>query len=569
MRAQGERILTALRDHARAEAAPAAVGGADPAAGIIQVLDDAGSALAQAFDPEWGGFGDAPKFPRPVTLALLARLQAHLPRDPQTGADGMKDYAREMLLSTLDHMAAGGMYDHLGGGFHRYSVDRFWHVPHFEKMLYDQAQLIVAYLEGYQISRRPEYAEVARAVLDYVGRDLSSPEGGFFCAEDADSLLAAGQPEHAEGAFYVWTKAEIVRALTPEEAEVFCTLYGVQEEGNAPAGSDPQGEFTGKNILFVHPPFADRTRTPPGTADRLASARAKLLQRRNERPRPHLDDKIVTAWNGLMISALARAGSVLGDPAYVRQARRCADFMRQHLYDENSGSLRRSYREGAAAVEGFAEDYAFLIQGLLDLFAAGFDAAHLDWAEQLQAKQDELFYDHAAGGYFSASERDPSVLLRIKEDHDGAEPSASAVSALNLARLAALTDRDEWRQRALACTRAFGTAANPQRGAHSMPLMLAAVDALSRPHRQVVIAGPLDAADTRAFLAAVGKAYLPDTTVWLADGGSSQKALAGRMPYLENVAAQNGRATAYLCENGACQLPTHEPEELLRRISSN
>ena len=567
--AQGERIIDALRDHTRPEAPPAAAGAADPAPGIAQVLDDAGSALAQAFDPEWGGFGDAPKFPRPVTLALLARIQAHLPRDPRTGADGMKDYARDMLLSTLDHMAAGGMCDHLGGGFHRYSVDRFWHVPHFEKMLYDQAQLIVAYLEGYQISGRPEYAEVARAVLEYVGRDLASPEGGFFCAEDADSLLAAGQPEHAEGAFYVWTRAEIVRALAPEEAEVFCTLYGVTAEGNAPAGSDPQGEFTGKNILFVHPPFADRTRTPPGTAERLASARAKLLELRTHRPRPHLDDKIVTAWNGLMISALARAGSALGHPEYVQQARRCAGFIRQHLYDADSGILRRSYREGAAAVEGFAEDYAFLIQGLLDLFAAGFDAAHLEWAGQLQAKQDELFHDHAAGGYFSASERDPSVLLRIKEDHDGAEPSASAVSALNLTRLAALTDRDAWRQQALACTRAFGTAANPQRGAHSMPLMLAAVDALSRPHRQIVIAGRLDDAGTRAFLAAIGKTYLPDTTVLLADGGSGQSALARRMPYLEHVVMQDGRATAYLCENGACQLPTHDPEELLRRIGSD
>ena len=567
--AQGERIIKALRDHTRSEATPAPAGRTGPTTGILQVLDDAGSALAQAFDPEWGGFGDAPKFPRPVTLALLARIQAHLPRDPQTGADGMKDHARGMLLSTLDHMAAGGMYDHLGGGFHRYSVDRRWHVPHFEKMLYDQAQLIVAYLEGYQISGRPEYAEVARATLAYVRRDLASPEGGFFCAEDADSLLATGRPEHAEGAFYVWTQAEIVRALTPEESAAFCVFYGVQAAGNAPAGSDPQGEFTGKNILFVHPPFADRTRTPPGTAERLARARAKLLQRRNERPRPHLDDKIVTAWNGLMISALARAAGTLGDPAYLQQARRCAGFIRQHLYDADSGILRRSYREGAAAVEGFAEDYAFLIQGLLDLFAAGFDAAHLEWAERLQARQDELFYDRAGGGYFSASERDPSVLLRIKEDHDGAEPSARAVSALNLARLAALTDRNELRQRALACTRAFGTAAHPQRGAHSMPLMLAAVDALSRPHRQIVIAGRPDAADTQKFLAAIGRTYLPDTTELRADGGDGQRALAGRMPYLANVSMQDGRATAYLCEHGACQLPTHDPEELLRRMKSD
>ena len=557
--AQGDRILTALRDYTQQEAPAADGAGTSPK--IAQVLADAGEALAQSFDPDRGGFGDAPKFPRPVTLALLARIQAHLPRDPHGDGNGMEEQARRMMLVTLDHMAAGGMYDHLGGGFHRYSVDRFWHVPHFEKMLYDQAQLTVAYLEAYQITGRAEYAAIARDVLGYVGRDLASPEGGFFCAEDADSLLAAGRPEHAEGAFYVWTKAEIDRVLTPGEAEAFCTAYGVSAEGNAPVGSDPQGEFTGKNILFVHPPFAD-------TAGPLANARRKLLAVRNERPRPHLDDKIVTAWNGLMISALARASTVLHDPAYLQQARRCAGFIRDHLYNENSGLLRRSYREGAGQVEGFAEDYAFLIQGLLDLFAAGFDPAHLAWAEKLQSTQDDLFADQN-GGYFSASERDPSVLLRIKEDHDGAEPSASAVSALNLARLAALTDRDELRQRAVACTRAFATADNPRRAAQSMPLMLAAVDALSRPHRQIVVAGQADAADTRAFLEAVGKVYLPDTTMLLADGGSAQRGLARWLPYLENVTPQNDRATGYLCENGACQLPTNDPQELLRRLGSD
>ena len=558
MLAQGDRIIEALRDYTRQEA-PAATGGPGAAPPIAQALHDAGSALAQSFDPDWGGFGDAPKFPRPVTLALLARIQAHLPNEPDPDGRGMKAQARRMMLATLDHMAAGGMCDHLGGGFHRYSVDRFWHVPHFEKMLYDQAQLTVAYLEAYQITGRAEYAAIARDVLAYVGRDLASPEGGFFCAEDADSLLAAGRPEHAEGAFYVWTKAEIDRALAPEEARAFCAGYGVSAEGNAPAGSDPQGEFTGKNILFVHPPFAD-------AALPLAGARAKLLRVRNERPRPHLDDKIVTAWNGLMISALARASAVLDDPEPLRQARRCAGFIRARLYNENSGILRRSYREGAGQVEGFAEDYAFLIQGLLDLFAAGFDPAHLAWAQKLQATQDDLFYDQEGGGYFSASERDASVLLRIKEDHDGAEPSASAVSALNLARLAALTDRDELRQRALACAQAFATPDNPRRAAQSMPLMLAAVDALSRPHRQIVIAGRVDADDTRAFLAAIGRTYLPDTTVLLADGGSGQRELARWMPYLENVTPQNGRATGYLCENGACQLPTNDPAELLRRL---
>ncbi len=556
--AQGERIIAALRDYTRQESTPTVERNEKQPADAARALADAGEALAASFDPGWGGFGDAPKFPRPVTLALLARVQAHAAPD----AAGVAEKAREMMLSTLDHMAAGGMHDHLGGGFHRYSVDRYWHVPHFEKMLYDQAQLAVAYLEAFQISGQGRYAETVRDILGYVGRDLASPDGGFFCAEDADSLLAHGKPEHAEGAFYVWTRAEIEALLTPEESTAFCARYGVSAGGNAPPGSDPQGEFTGQNILFVHPPVEITAHTRP----LLAEARRKLLAARNQRPRPHLDDKIVTAWNGLMISALARASRVLPQEDYFGRAARCADFVRGHLYQQETGVLKRSYREGAGVADGFADDYAFLIQGLLDLYAAGFDPAHLAWAELLQAKQDELFYDQDAGGYFSASKRDASVLLRMKEDHDGAEPSASAVSALNLGRLAALTDREEYRRRALATTAAFHAADNPRRTAQTMPLMLAAVGALSRPPRLIVVAGKPGAEGTRAFLHALGVVYLPDTFVLLADGGEHQRDLARRMPYLANVSMQNGRATAYLCENGACQLPTDDPATLLTGI---
>ena len=450
--AQGDRIVEALRDYARPDPSPAAGGGA--AVPIADALRTATQTLASTFDPEWGGFGRAPKFPRPVTLALLAVAQARLPGDE--GAQ-----ARRMLTTTLDHMADGGMYDHLGGGFHRYSVDRRWHVPHFEKMLYDQAQLAVAYLEGYQITRDERYATVLRETLAYVRRDLTSPEGGFFCAEDADSLLAAGRPEHAEGAFYVWTQAEIEAALNPERAAAFCAWFDVQPDGNAPAESDPHGEFTGKNVLF-------HSRTDLSSSHALYKAKLRLSELRAERPRPHLDDKIVTAWNGLMISAYARAHQTLGQTADLESARRAADFLRRELYREADGILLRSYRQGPAAAEGFADDYAFLIQGLLDLYEAGFDTGHLLWAERLQDKQDELFYDAQNGGYFSSTERDPSVLLRLREDHDGAEPSASSVSALNLIRLANLRARDDLRQRAAETVDAFGAAQNPARLTQTM-----------------------------------------------------------------------------------------------------
>ena len=564
--AQGARILAALRDHVQPE--PAAVSATNTAStsapDMTQVLADACEAFTRSFDADWGGFGDAPKFPRPVTLQLLARAQDRLvhDKDPTRVATGHQ--AREMLVATLDHMAAGGMHDHLGGGFHRYSVDRFWHVPHFEKMLYDQAQLAVAYLEAFQITGDQRHADVVRDILGYVGRDLTSPDGGFYCAEDADSLLAAGKPEHAEGAFYVWTKAEIEKILPAPEAAEFCARYGVVPEGNSPPGSDPQGEFTGKNILFVHPPVG----VGSSAADPLAGACAKLLAVRNQRPRPHLDDKIVTAWNGLMVSAYARAGQVLGDDLYLQAARRCAAFLHANLWHSDAKTLLRSYRQGPGSVPGFADDYAFLIQGLLDLHTADSDPTHLEWATQLQTRQDELFSDAAGGGYFAASAADASVLLRVKEDHDGAEPSANSVSALNLVRLSVLLGREDFLRKAESALRAFAALDNPRRTAQAMPLMLVAADSVTHPPRQIVVAGRPDAPDTHAMLAAIRALYLPDTSVFIADGGERQSELVRQMPYLEGVSMQDNRATAYLCENNACQLPTTDPAELVRRLTA-
>jgi uncharacterized protein YyaL (SSP411 family) len=562
--AQSERILESLRDYARAGAARVAAGqGSASERPFADILREAGEPLAQSYDPEWGGFGTAPKFPRPVTLYLLARIHAQARRRDGEG-DGMATLARTMLEGTLARMAAGGMHDQLGGGFHRYSVDRFWHVPHFEKMLYDQAQLAIAYLEAFQITGEAAHAETVRDILAYVRRDLTSPEGGFYCAEDADSLLAAGRPEHAEGAFYVWTKAEIEEKLTAGEAAAICEFYGVEAQGNAPPGSDPQGEFTGKNILF-------RPQTmEAGTAQvsLLSSAREKLLSARSQRPRPHLDDKIVTAWNGLMISAFARAYQVLGDDAFLDSARRAAEFVRTRLYQPESGTLLRSYREGPATVAGFADDYAFLIQGLLNLYEAAFDASYLLWAIQLQERQDDLFLDREEGGYFAAAAGDASVLLRLKEDHDGAEPSASSVSALNLARLAALTGRDELRERAVATVRAFGALENPARTAQTMPMLLVAADFLSEPPLHLVVAGRRDAADTRALLAVGQTRFLPRLVVLLADDGSEAKAVADELPFVATAVMKDGRATAYLCEHGACQLPTSDPAQLAEQLDA-
>src|SRR6266403_4161336 len=406
-----------------------------------------------------------------------------------------------MDLVTLRKMAAGGMHDHLGGGFHRYSVDRYWHVPHFEKMLYDQAQLASAYLDAFQITKDRQYADVARDILDYVARDMTSKDGGFFSAEDADSVFEHGKPEHGEGAFYVWTEKQIDTALG-DDSSVFKFHYGVQPHGNAPEGSDPQDEFRGKNILIERHTIAETAKHFKKSEDEarqsLARSRERLLSIRNKRPRPHLDDKIIAAWNGLMISAYARAAQILDEPRFLESATGAANFVRGHLWDAAKKTLYRSYRDGRGEVEGFADDYAFVIQGLLDLYEVSFDIEWLKFAMQLQETQDRLFLDEKNGGYFSTSGKDESVFLRMKDDNDSAEPAASSDAALNLLRLSQFRDDKQLEDRARKTIDAFATTLSHFPSA--MPQMLVAVDySLSKP-RQIVIAGQKDSPETKAIL---------------------------------------------------------------------
>src|SRR5882724_10598858 len=403
---QGARIVDALREAQTAETGT-------PGKIDTEILAAAYEQFSRNFDAREGGFGSAPKFPRPVTLSFLSRFYA---RDPKTDSG---KHALEMDLFTLRKMAAGGMHDHIGGGFHRYSVDRYWHVPHFEKMLYDQAQLAAAYLDAFQIAQDRQYQSVARDILSYVARDMTSKEGGFFSAEDADSpVVGIDDPSHkktAEGAFYIWTKKEIDDALG-DSAEVFDFHYGVQAHGNAPEGSDPHDEFRGKNILIERHTIAETARhfekSEAEIAKVLAQSRQKLFAIRAQRPRPHLDDKIIAAWNGLMISAFARAAQVLDDSRYLEVATRSATFLRSDLYDSSSKTLYRNYRGSRSGVEGFADDYAFVVQGLLDLYEASFNVEWLKFATELQATQDRLFFDEKNGGYFSTSGKDESVFVR-------------------------------------------------------------------------------------------------------------------------------------------------------------
>jgi uncharacterized protein len=526
----------------------------------VGVLERTVGEFASSFDARRGGFGGAPKFPRPSELLFLLREYA------RNGAAN----ARDMVLVTLRAMALGGMRDHLGGGFHRYSVDADWRVPHFEKMLYDQAQLVLAYAEAAQVTGDRSYAEVALDTLDYVRRDLTSPGGGFFSAEDADSV----PPEHAhesrphkmEGAFYVWPDEEIQEVLGAD-ADVFRARYGILPDGNAPA--DPQGEFTGKNLLYTARSVEDVASTTGRSVDEvhtvLEKARDLLMARRAKRPRPHLDDKVLTAWNGLMIAAFARAARTIeGADGYLQDAQRAARFVREQLWQPSSRILLRRYRDGSAGVDAYAEDYAYLVWGLLELFQADGNADWLEWAITLQTRQNELFWDPIDGGWFSTTGKDESVLLRLKEDYDGAEPAASSVSVMNLLVLSHLTAgsfADE-----IETTLGIFAPRLSQSG-RVAPMMLAALSAYHAGTPQLAIVGDPSAQDTRALYDVVRQRYLP-TTVIVPLIEAQRGRLSDLLSWTASMRAIDGRATAYLCRDFACESPTIDAGELASSFSA-
>jgi uncharacterized protein YyaL (SSP411 family) len=501
-------------------------------------LDTGFSIFRRTFDARLGGFGGAPKFPRPSVLNFLLRYHART-RNAE---------AREMVLLTLREMARGGMHDQLGGGFHRYSVDERWFVPHFEKMLYDQAQLAISYVEAFQLTGDRQYADVARRIFDYVLRDMTDPEGAFYSAEDADSVIDPADPDlKGEGAFYIWS-AEEIRRVMGTAADPVMRRYGVRENGNV--DYDPHGEFTGRNILYQAQPAEDLIA--------LARAEAVLLEARGKRIRPHLDDKILTSWNGLMISAFAMGGAVLDEPRYAGAARRAADFILAHMYDPATGVLLRRYRAGEAAIPGFLDDYAMFAQSLIDLYEAQFDLAHLRMAVTLTEKMRERFED-PAGGYFSTPAGDASLVLRVKDDYDGAEPSGNSVAAMNLLRLSRMTNRTEFREAAERVFAAFGT-----RLSHvpvAIPQMLAACEfALSEP-REIVFAGERGNPALNALLSELRRRFVPNRVVMLAD---SQ--LADWVPGIEGMTAPPGGAAVYVCRNYSCQLPVSEPVRFVELI---
>jgi uncharacterized protein YyaL (SSP411 family) len=547
VRQQGNRVLEALREHVAPAESP--LSGVDPEISARAVRE-----FAAVFDRANGGFGGAPKFPRPAGLTFLLHQ----------GASGDAN-AREMALATLRTMADGGINDHLAGGFHRYSVDAGWHVPHFEKMLYDQAQLATLYVEAFQLTGDKRFAATARETLDYVLADLTSAEGGFYSAEDADSLVAEGRTEHAEGAFYLWTEGQIDAALG-EAAAVFKRAYGVEPHGNAPQGSDPHGELGEGNILIRRADSESLAKefglSEADVDASLAASRTKLKALRSGRPRPHRDEKIITAWNGLMLTALSRAGRVLDEPRYLVAAERAARFLHDYLRLPDAGDLLRSYPLGKSPTRGFAEDDACLIQGLLDLYEATGTSRWLAWAIARQEQMDARFAA-PVGGYFSTAGDDPSILLRIREEYDGAEPAANSVAVLNLIRLATMIRDPALADRAKRALSSFAPIISTQPTA--MPLLLVAAEEERVPAVQIVIAGRPGSDSWSRLVAASFQPLLPFRVILHADGGAGQAMMARHVPEFVDFRAGES-SSASLCADYVCFAPTSDPTELLERL---
>lgn len=502
----------------------------------IDTLDEAFASLATRFDPHYGGFGSAPKFPSPHNLLFLLRYAA------RTGSED----ALEMASTTLRRMRGGGVFDQVGFGFHRYATDQRWLLPHFEKMLYDQALLLMAYTDAYHLTRDAFFQRTAKEIAQYVSCDMRDYDGGFYSAEDADS-------EGEEGKYYVWTIDEVRQVLDEEDAAFLIDRFGMTVEGNFEDESTRRR--TGSNVL--HPERIDTW--DERDRRRWNSIRRDLLTHRHDRVRPLLDDKILTDWNGLMITALARAGGVFGESALIEQAATAARFILDRL--RRDGRLLHRYRDGDAAIEGHLDDYAFLIWGLLELYEATFDVDWLDHAVELQRVQLELFHDQDGGGFFFTQAEADDLLVRQKEFTDGAIPSGNSASLLNLVRLGRMTAEAHYEEAAAGIIRQAG--ALLERMPSALTGLLLGIDFWLGPSQEIVIAAGEGEEDMQRVLR---ERYLPRAVLMRKDAAGDR--LSALAPFTAAQEALGGRATVYVCQNYACQAPVTAPEELERVLDS-
>ena len=518
---------------------------AGPGVPSDKMIAIAAQQYATMFDRVDGGFTGAPKFPQPSRLLLLLRYAR------RTGDDG----ATAMVATTLDRMAAGGIYDQIGGGFHRYSTDAEWLVPHFEKMLYDNAQLALVYLEAWQLTADSDCARVAREILDYVAREMTSPDGGFYSATDADSSTPQGHEE--EGWFFTWTPAELEPLLGADDARIVAAAYGVTERGN----------FEGRNIL--HRALSERELASDlgvqrkRVAEVLENAREVLYAARTSRPPPIRDEKIIAAWNGMMISAFAKAGWALGEQSYTQVAERAAKFVLERMRARD-GSLVRTYAQGEKGATSFLDDYASMIAASLDLYETTGNAAWLERAIALQTEQDARYGDSQVGGYYLTPSDGETLLVREKPTYDSAVPSGNSVAASNLLRLHDLTGQEKWRRKAerLFAMLGFRVTRSPT----GYPLLLAALDHYYDTPLEVAVIAPTHREDAAPLSDPLRKTFVPNKAFVVLSSDDAVKQRT-QVPWLEGKVAIGGKSTAYVCERGRCELPTRDASVFQRQIA--
>ncbi len=513
------------------------------------LLQEGYEELAVRFDEVNGGFGSAPKFPTPCNLLFLLRFWK------RTG----KPQALSIVEKTLDAMRMGGICDQIGGGFHRYSTDALWRVPHFEKMLYDQALLLMAYTEAYQATRNPQFRRTAEEIITYVIRDLTSQEGAFFSAEDADS-------EGGEGAFYVWTKDEARQILGEDDAALAARFFSMKDAGNYPAPDRKPGH----NILYLTPSSTSRA-SAPGTSSadaesQLVSIKTRLFNARERRSRPSRDDKVLADWNGLFIAALAQAARTFGNEMYLSAARQAMEFVLDRMHDETGGLLHR-YRDGEAAIPAFGDDYAFVIKALIELYESTFEPSYLSSALEHNAWFLSHFWDSQEGGFFTISDTEKILLVRKKEIYDGAIPSCNSVAFENLVRLAHLTGDPALDKHASDLSRYFAPIVQQSPSAYSG--FMCALDNAIGPVHDVVIAGYRDAEDTLSMIRALWDHYLPAVMVLHLPGDESRSRLVTLAPFAANLNSAVIPATAYVCTAHTCAMPTSNTHQMLELLGVN
>ena len=513
-----------------------------------EIIEEAYDELLNSFDTEYGGFEGAPKFPTPHKISFLLRYWKRS-GNPE---------ALHMVEHTLENMRRGGIYDHLGSGFHRYSTDNMWLLPHFEKMLYDQALTAIAYTEAYQVTGKDLYKETAEGILGYVLRDLTSPEGGFYCGEDADV-------EGEEGKYYLWTIEEVWSVLGPEDSELIIKMFNLKEGGNFE--EEIRGRKTGTNLFYmVRSPgsLAAELKVPvEEVEERVKCASEKLLAARYERIRPSMDDKVLTDWNGLMIAAFAKGFQVFGEQKYLKAAEKAADFIMETLYSPGNRLLHR-YRDGAAGISGTSDDYAFLIHGLLELYEAGFQMRHLKAAVSLNIELFEYFWDPASGGFHFTASDSESLLFRKKESTDAAIPSGNSVEMLNLLRISRIIADPELEETADRLERAFSKLIKKAPSGYTQ--FLSALDFRLGPSYEVIISGKRESPDTVHMLEELWSYFVPNKVLIFRPEGEKPE-IAALAEYTKEQLPIEGKATAYVCQNYECQLPTTETSEMLRMLN--